>query len=439
MDIHSIGGQHFYYLESCKRQLWLYLQKINLTDGHEAVELGKLIHEETFKDEKKEIQISGFKIDFVHKDGYVHETKSSKTIKSEHPMQPLFYAYYLRFVMGFESIRGAKIHHPLLGQVKTILLDDLRFDHSEGHVYLPVEQIDSLYVMNSMQLNTNLLEFFSKKHIPIHFFNYYGFYTGSFIPNAYQVSGHVLIRQALAANQLEQRMTLAKEFLRGAHSNMMKNIRKIQRDFSSPQFNEITEEIKEEMKKIRSASSIAQLMGIEGVVRRKYYQIIDQAKLQRNPDFVMSKRLKRPPNNRMNALISFVNSLVYTTVLSEIYHTHLNPTISFLHEPTERRYSLSLDISEIFKPLLADRLIFKLVNAKILKRQSFDQMSGICYLNEDSKRKVLSHYSDRLNTTIKHRTLNKRVSYRRLIRLECYKLVKHLLGEKKYISFKIWW
>lgn len=124
MDIHSIGGQHFYYLESCKRQLWLYLQKINLTDGHEAVELGKLIHEETFKDEKKEIQISGFKIDFVHKDGYVHETKSSKTIKSEHPMQPLFYAYYLRFVMGFESIRGAKIHYPLLGQVKTILLDE---------------------------------------------------------------------------------------------------------------------------------------------------------------------------------------------------------------------------------------------------------------------------------------------------------------------------
>ena len=102
--------------------------------------------------------------------------------------------------------------------------------------------------------------------------------------------------------------------------------------------------------------------------------MIDQAMLIRNPDFVMSKRVKKPPNNRMNALVSFVNSLVYATILSEIYHTHLNPTISFLHESTERRYSLSLDISEIFKPLLADRLIFKLVNVKILNRRSFDQI-----------------------------------------------------------------
>lgn len=259
------------------------------------------------------------------------------------------------------------------------------------------------------------------------------------MPTEQQVSGNVLIKQALAANRLESRLSLAKEFLRGAHANMMKNIRKIQRDVSSPQVDHLTEEIKEDMKKVRSTSSIAQLMGIEGVVRKKYYQMIDQAMYIRNPDFVMSKRVKRPPNNRMNALVSFVNSLVYATILSEIYHTHLNPTISFLHESTERRYSLSLDISEIFKPLLADRLIFKLVNAKILNRRSFDQMGGICYLNDDGKRKVLAHYSERLNTTIKHRSLNRQVSYRRLIRLECYKLIKHLLGEKDYVSFKIWW
>lgn len=123
MNIHSLGGQHFYYLESCKRQLWLYLQQINLAGGHEPVELGKFIHEETYKNEKKEIQIGGFKIDFIHKDGYVHETKSSKTIKSKHQSQPLFYAYYLRYVMGFEHIQGAKIHYPLLNRVETIPLD----------------------------------------------------------------------------------------------------------------------------------------------------------------------------------------------------------------------------------------------------------------------------------------------------------------------------
>lgn len=65
-----------------------------------------------------------------------------------------------------------------------------------------------------------------------------------------------------------------------------------------------------------------------------------------------------PPDNMINSLISFVNTLIYTKVLSEIYHTQLNPTISYLHEPGVRRFSLSLDIAEVFKPLIGDRLIF---------------------------------------------------------------------------------
>lgn len=77
--------------------------------------------------------------------------------------------------------------------------------------------------------------------------------------------------------------------------------------------------------------------------------MIDQAMYIRHPEFVMSKRVRKPPNNQMNALVSYVNAMVY---ISEIYHIHLNPMISFLHEPNERRYSLALDISEIFKPSL---------------------------------------------------------------------------------------
>jgi len=78
-------------------------------------------------------------------------------------------------------------------------------------------------------------------------------------------------------------------------------------------------------------------------------------------DFSIEKREKHPPTNPLNALISFANSLVYTTVLSEIYHTQLNPCVSFLHQPGERRYSLALDIAEIFKPLIGDPIIFNLI------------------------------------------------------------------------------
>ncbi len=95
-------------------------------------------------------------------------------------------------------------------------------------------------------------------------------------------------------------------------------------------------------------------MGIEGNIRRRYYAAWNVIV---NQEIQFEKRVMHPPDNIINSLISFVNTLIYAKVLSEIYHTQLNPTISYLHEPGAR-FSLSLDIAEVFKPLIGDRLIF---------------------------------------------------------------------------------
>jgi CRISPR-associated exonuclease Cas4 len=100
------------------------MKRIDLASGFEAVELGRLLHEEMFEREKKELRIGSIVIDFITKDGYVHETKSSKTMKEEHLFQPLFYVYYLREILGFEQIKGAKIHYPELKEVRTVHLDE---------------------------------------------------------------------------------------------------------------------------------------------------------------------------------------------------------------------------------------------------------------------------------------------------------------------------
>jgi CRISPR/Cas system-associated exonuclease Cas4 (RecB family) len=123
----------------------------------------------------------------------------------------------------------------------------------------------------------------------------------------------------------------------------------------------------------------------------------------------------------------------------EIYHTQLNPMISYLHEPRERRYSLSLDIAEIFKPLIADPIIFKLVNNNMIKLEDFEEDVSYCYMNENGRKKFLKEFDQKLTTTIKHRKLKRNVSYRTLIRLECYKLIKHFLGDDVYSPFKAWW
>ena len=177
-------------------------------------------------------------------------------------------------------------------------------------------------------------------------------------------------------------------------------------------------------------------MGIEGSIRKIYYSAWN---IIVNQEINFEKRVKRPPDNMINTMISFLNSLVYTACLSEIYISQLNPTISYLHSVGERRFSLSLDISEVFKPLLADRIIFNLLNKKIITEKDFAQESNFLYIKEKAQKTILKAFDDRLNTTIKHRDLNRKISYRHLMRLEAYKLVKHLLEDKKYEGFKIWW
>jgi CRISPR-associated protein Cas1 len=177
-------------------------------------------------------------------------------------------------------------------------------------------------------------------------------------------------------------------------------------------------------------------MGCEGRARAGYYKAFEKIL---KPDLEFKKRVRRPPNNMVNAMISYTNGLVYSSCLTQIYRSQLNPTVSFLHEPGFRRFSLALDLAEIFKPILADRIIFKLFNNRQLSEKNFAKDLNFCYLKENGRKTVLQEWDKRLNTTIEHRRLKRKVSYERLIRLECYKLVKHLSEVETYKGFRAWW
>ena len=299
---------------------------------------------------------------------------------------------------------------------------------------LPVEQIEDLYIMSEMDLNTKLLNFAAQNGIVIHFFNYYQFYTGSFYPRERLLAGNLLVKQAKAYSDFEKRLDLAKRIIKAASGNIYRNLRYYNgrgKDLELPM-----KQIEHYRKKIDSQRGIQDLMGIEGNIRKIYYQswnvILDS-------DFEFEKRVKHPPDNQINSLISFVNSLIYTKVLTEIYHTQLNPTISYLHEPGTRRFSLCLDLAEVFKPLIGDRLIFSLLNRRQITKDSFLRDLEGLKLKKEASQMILAELDSRLKKTIKHKELGKSVSYQYLIRLEAYKLIKHLLGEKAYEGFEIWW
>ena len=141
----------------------------------------------------------------------------------------------------------------------------------------------------------------------------------------------------------------------------------------------------------------------------------------------------------LDALISFGNTLLYTTVLSEIYKTHLDPRIGYLHSTNFRSFTLNLDVAEIFKPIIVDRTIFSLLNKNVLKSGDFlKELNGV-YLNEKGKKIFVQEYQDKLETTITHKRLGREVSYRTLLRLELYKIEKHIMNDNEYQPYEAGW
>lgn len=300
--------------------------------------------------------------------------------------------------------------------------------------YLPVETVDNLYCFGSLDANSALYNFLGQQGIGVHFFDYYEHYTGSFYPRAQLLAGKVHVLQSQCYLKSAKRLHIARALVAGAAGNMLRNLKYYQsrgREVG-PQISAI----EQYRKSIPEAPTIETLMGLEGNCRQTYYEAFERI----IEHFSMGNRVKRPPSNEVNALISFGNTLCYTATIDAIYHTQLNPTISFLHEPGARRFSLALDIAEIFKPVLTDRLIFRMLNKRELQESDFERGLNGCQLKKNGRQLFVKAWDEKLRETIQHRSLKKAVSYKHLIRLECYKIQKFILGiDPEYKPFQALW
>lgn len=308
---------------------------------------------------------------------------------------------------------------------------------NNGASYIPVETVDEILIMGEAEINKSLIELLSEKGIVLHFFDHYGKYTGTYSPPENKNSGQVFLSQASHWLDERKRHELAAAFVIGAIGNMINLIKYYQRRHEDINAGEIVDYLKFCLTQAPDTSDIPSLMGIEGTARNTYYRFFDI--LITDKDFRIGKRVRRPPNNIMNAMISFVNALCYSAVLTQIYRTHLDPRISFLHSPSDRRISLNLDISEIFKPLLVDRLIFSLINRNMIKTSDFEKAGKGVYASEKARRVIITEWEKSLRGVITYPSDGRKMGWRRIIRTEALNVQKYITGGVPYEPFIYRW
>lgn len=287
--------------------------------------------------------------------------------------------------------------------------------------------------MNEVSINTKLLDFLSQNHVVVHFFNYYGGYSGTFYPKDQYMSGRLLVKQA--EKYLTDRVEIAKAIVKGIGINLYEVLYHYYKH-DKKEVKETTDWIKKDfMDRVEKAEDVNVLMALEGEAWMRFYQAFQYFLSE---DFVMDKRVRRPPDNPMNAMISFGNTLLYGKTISTIYRTHLDQRISYLHEPSEGRFSLSLDLCEVFKPVIVYRTIFDLVNnRRIQVAKHFDKKMNYCLLNEEGRNIFIEAMEGRLETVYQHPKLKRKITYRTAMKLDCYKLIKYILEGKEFVPFSL--
>lgn len=184
---------------------------------------------------------------------------------------------------------------------------------------------------------------------------------------------------------------------------------------------------------MKTAKTLEILLLQEARMRELYYSSYNI--ILSNPEFKFTKRTRRPPKDALNAMISFGNTIIYQKIANEIYKTKLDIRISYLHSAMRRYENLNLDISEIIKPILVDKVIFSLINKRIIDAKvHFEKRNNGVFLNKEGKYLFIDQLNKKLSSTI---TINnKKVSYQEILQQEVLKLLRYFKYDEEYEPFK---
>ncbi|MCW8125114.1 type I-C CRISPR-associated endonuclease Cas1c [Microbulbifer halophilus] len=194
-----------------------------------------------------------------------------------------------------------------------------------------------------------------------------------------------------------------------------------------------TDRLASSLRRVRAAKSVEEARGIEGDAASTYFSVFNE--LLRGSGFAFGGRVRRPPTDPVNALLSFVYSLITQECVSALQGVGLDPYVGFLHKDRPGRPSLALDLLEEFRASWADRFVLTLINRRQLQPGDFiTEASGAVRLQEDARKKLLTLYQERKQVELTHPYLQEQVPIGLLPHCQALLLARHLRGDTEYYT-----
>lgn len=249
-------------------------------------------------------------------------------------------------------------------------------------------------------------------------------------------SGNVLLRrqQYRCADDAQRSCDIARNMIFGKLSNCASSIHRTMRDHTPRVadcgLEEVVHQLRQSLPMVLNVTDLDALRGLEGVGAAAYFGVFDHLLLNRKEDFFFHGRSRRPPLDRVNAMLSFAYSLLAHDCASALESVGLDSYVGFLHRDRPGRTSLALDLMEELRPCMADRFVLTLVNNRMIRPEDFQlQSSGAVLLSEDGRKKFLKAWQERKRDTLTHPYLNEKMHWGLVPYMQALLLARHLRGD----------
>lgn len=251
-----------------------------------------------------------------------------------------------------------------------------------------------------------------------------------------RVKGNVVLRQQQYASSRDENISLdiAKNCITGKVFNARWVLERAMRDhgmqIDMERVGSASKFLKNSLELIQNSQSKEQLRGYEGEAASIYFGVFDEMILQQKREFVFSGRSKRPPLDNVNALLSFVYTLLTNNITSALECVGLDPYVGYLHTERPGRVSLSLDLIEEFRAVLADRFVLSLINKKMISGKDFTKKeNGAVLMSDELRKRVLIEWQNKKKETITHPYLQEKVEWGMVPYVQAMLLARCLRGD----------